>query len=564
MKPTTPSSVQASAAEPARARTTSAHVVGSWSGGELRSGAAALVTALHSIERPVFVVDAPGSEWAVADDGRAMLGESSGADGAQALRGFVPPCLPDQLGDRSFCEDHGIRYPYVSGAMANGIASVEIVEAMGKAGLLGFFGAAGLPVPVVATAIDRLRAALGDIPHGFNLIHSPNEPDLEAAVVRLYLDREVRLVEASAYLDLTLPVVRYRVAGIHQDADGRIVTPNRIVAKVSRIEVGTRFFSPPPERFVQALVDEGFITAAQAELARRIPMAQDLTAEADSGGHTDNRPALALLPTLIALRDRMQAEYGYDVPLRVGAAGGIATPASTAAAFAMGAAYVLTGSVNQGCVEAGTSEQVRKMLADAEQADIAMAPAADMFEMGVEVQVLKRGTMFAMRGHKLYELYRKFDSLEAIPDADRTQLEKTIFRAPIDEIWAQTHAFFAERDPAQNERAARDPKHKMALVFRWYLGQASHWANRGEAARQIDYQIWCGPAMAAFNEWVRGSALEQLENRTVVHVAHNLLYGACVYARVQQLRTQGVLVPNAALHVVPRSSAELTERCVGV
>ncbi len=26
-----------------------------------------------------------------------------------------------------------------------------------------------------------------------------------------------------------------------------------------------------------------------------------------------------------------------------------------------------------------------------------MAPAADMFEMGVKVQVLKRGTLFAMR-----------------------------------------------------------------------------------------------------------------------------------------------------------------------
>ncbi|MEM7166147.1 MAG: PfaD family polyunsaturated fatty acid/polyketide biosynthesis protein [Planctomycetota bacterium] len=533
---------------------------GAWRGGTLQHGDEALVAALQAIEGPCYVV-ADKDAIAVAQDGEATWGANT--ESGHALLGVVAPCQPQQLGDPTFCSDHGIRYPYVSGAMANGIASVEVVEAMSNAGLLGFFGAAGLPVPVVAAAIDRLQAALGDRPHGFNLIHSPNEPDLEAAVVRLYLDRNVRLVEASAYLDLTLPVVRYRVAGIHEDADGRIVTPNRIVAKVSRIEVATRFFAPPPEKFLATLVAEGAISPEQAKLARRIPMAQDLTAEADSGGHTDNRPALALLPTLIALRDRMQAEYGYALPLRVGAAGGIATPASTAAAFAMGAAYVLTGSVNQGCVEAGTSPQVRQMLADAEQADIAMAPAADMFEMGVEVQVLKRGTMFAMRGHKLYELYRKYDSIDAIPDAERAQLEKTIFRAPLAEIWQQTHAFFAERDPAQNERAARDPKHQMALVFRWYLGQASHWANRGEAARQIDYQIWCGPAMAAFNEWVRGSALEQLENRTVVHVAHNLLYGACVYARAQQLRTQGVPVPNAALCVVPRSAAELSAHGVG-
>ena len=92
-------------------------------------------------------------------------------------------------------------------------------------------------------------------------------------------------------------------------------------------------------------------------------MAEDITAEADSGGHTDNQPAIVLLPTMLALRDRMQAQYGYDRPLRIGAAGGISTPWAAAAALAMGAAYLVTGSVNQSCVEAGTSDVVRRMLA---------------------------------------------------------------------------------------------------------------------------------------------------------------------------------------------------------
>ena len=39
---------------------------------------------------------------------------------------------------------HGVRYAYATGAMANGIASVELVEAGAKAGVLSFFGAAGL------------------------------------------------------------------------------------------------------------------------------------------------------------------------------------------------------------------------------------------------------------------------------------------------------------------------------------------------------------------------------------------------------------------------------------
>ena len=64
------------------------------------------------------------------------------------------------------------------------------------------------------------------------------------------------------------------------------------------------------------------------------------------------------------------------MPIRVGAAGGIATPHSAAAAFAMGAAFVVTGSINQGCLEAATSDTVREMLANAGQADVTVAPAA--------------------------------------------------------------------------------------------------------------------------------------------------------------------------------------------
>ena len=71
--------------------------------------------------------------------------------------------------------------------------------------------------------------------------------------------------------------------------------------------------------------------------------------------------------------------------------------------------------MNQACVEAGASEHTRKLLAGVEMADVTMAPAADMFEMGVKLQVVKRGTMFAMRANKLYDLYVNYDSIEDIP-----------------------------------------------------------------------------------------------------------------------------------------------------
>jgi PfaD family protein len=455
----------------------------------------------------------------------------------------VPSVPPEALGDRAFLRAHGLRFAYVSGSMANGIGSCEVVEAMARAGMLGFFGAAGLSAARVEQAVSRLQSSVGSLPHGFNLIHSPNEPRLEAEVAELYLRRGVRLVEASAFLGLTPPIVRYRLAGIHEGPEGAPSCPNRVIAKVSRVEVATRFLSPAPEAMVAELVRQGHLTPRQAELARRVPMAEDLTGEADSGGHTDNRPAITLLPTLIALRGRLQAQYQYAVRPRIGAAGGIATPEGVAAAFQMGAAYVVTGSVNQACRESGSSDAVREMLAAAEQADVAMAPAADMFEMGVKLQVLKRGTMFPMRAAKLYEAYRAYPSLEAIPEAERVHLEKSIFRLPLSEVWRQTEAFWRERDPEQVARAERDPKHRMALVFRWYLGLSSRWANIGDPERRLDYQVWCGPAMGAFNEWARGSHLEDWRNRHVDDVARQLLRGACLLSRLHLLRLQGAEVP---------------------
>jgi trans-AT polyketide synthase, acyltransferase and oxidoreductase domains len=459
----------------------------------------------------------------------------------EPLAVYVPPLMPDQLGDQEFCSEIGIRYPYIGGSMAKGISSVAMTEELGRAGMLGFFGAAGLPFSAVEAAVDTLADA--PFPCGFNLIHSPQEPVLEAALAELYIRKRVRLVEASAFLALTLPLVRYRIHGIHRAADGAIVTPNRIIAKVSREELAEKFFSPPPEIFVRRLLDEGAITVEQAELATRIPMAQEITAEADSGGHTDNRPAMALFPTIASLALRMEHKFGYAVKLRVGLAGGIATPAAAAAAFAMGAAYIMTGSVNQACIESGTSDTVRRMLAETRQADVTMAPAADMFEMGVTVQVLKRGTMFPMRAAKLYDIYRAHDGMDSIPRAERDKLEKTFFQATLADIWRDTQAFFLKRDPRQVERAERDPKHRMALVFRWYLGQAAHWAKDGASTRTMDYQVWCGPAMGAFNEWAAGSYLAAPEQRRVATVARNLLFGAALLTRANILRYQDIKLP---------------------
>lgn len=536
--------------------------IGWWTAGDSppQPGDQAIRDSLMRVIQPVFLLDLDG-QLAVGPGGSIAIGNGIASHSTgYPLCAYAPALHPQDLGDPSFKKDHNLRYAYVSGAMAKGITSVEMVTETGRAGMLGFFGAAGLPLEEVERAIDQLQKSLKETPFGFNLIHSPSDPELEAGVVELYLKRGIRLVSASAYLGLTLPLVYFRVKGIHRDATGKIICPNKIIAKVSRVEVARKFLSPPPEKLLNQLVDRKMITPEEAILAASVPMAEDLTAEADSGGHTDNRPAISLLPTMLALRNELAEKYGYPRLPRVGLGGGIATPESTAAAFAMGAAFVLTGSINQSCVEAGTSELVRQMLAEARQADITMAPAADMFELGVKVQVLKRGTMFPLRAAKLYELYRSYASYDQIPEKQRFVLETDYFRGSFQEEWDRTRDFFAVRDPHQIDRAVKDPRHKMALVFRSYLGRASTWATQGEPSRKIDYQIWCGPSMGAFNQWAQGSFLEKPENRKTVTVAMNLLFGAAVATRMAWLRSQGVTLPVGVGSVAPMELSEISKR----
>jgi trans-AT polyketide synthase, acyltransferase and oxidoreductase domains len=498
---------------------------------------------LAALDEPCFVVRTE----------RGVAAANTRPPDAQVLAA-VPPLPPERLGSPDFLRHHGVRYAYMAGSMANGIASEDHVAALAKAGYLGSFGAAGLLPERIEEALRRLGDEIPGLPFASNLIHSPHEDRLEREAVDLYLKYGVRCVEASAFIDLTPHLVRYRVAGLSRAADGRTAIANRVIGKVSRAEVAERFMRRPPESTVAELVAAGQVSAEQAELAKRVPMADDVTVEADSGGHTDRRPLGSLFPVLLRLRDEIGRDTG--VPARLGAAGGIGTPDAAWAAFALGADYVVTGSVNQACVEAGTSDVAKRMLAAADVADCEMAPAADMFELGVTLQVLRKGAMFPMRAKWLHELYRTHEGLDELSAKDRERLETQVLRRPVDDVWQECADYFARRDPEQLDRAEGNPKRRMALVFRWYLGMSSRWAKTGDEDRAGDFQIWCGPAMGAFNDWTEGTHLAAPGNRRVADAAHHIMRGAAYAGRVAQLRLAGVRLPAACTTYRPEPVLE--------
>lgn len=444
----------------------------------------------------------------------------------------IPNLTAENFGDEAFKKNYGLKYALYGGAMANGIASVEMVIALGKAGCMGSYGSGGMRLEEVAQAIRRIKAELDGKPYMINMLSNRN-PQAELELAKLLVEESVPAVEASAYITPSEALVYYRVKGLRREAD-RIVIPHKIIAKVSREEVLEKFISPPPADAVAALLRDGLITKEEADLAAGIPMADDITVEADSGGHTDGRPLVSMLPALIALANRKQKEFGYGQKVRVGAGGGIGTGLSCLGAFEMGAAYVVTGSVNQGCVESGTSDYVKQLLAETEMADVTVAPCADMFEMGAKVEVIKKKTMYAQNAQKLYECYVKYASFEEIPAPERERIEKKILKNTFDSIWKDTKEYFSRVDPSKIAQAEKNPKTKMALVFRWYLGSSSRWAVQGDLARRFDMQIWCGQAMGAFNLWVKETALEQAENRRVGEISMLLLH-SCAYHSMKNL-----------------------------
>ena len=437
---------------------------------------------------------------------------------------------PEMLGSAEFLLDHGVRYAYVSGAMVKGISSAAMVARMAGARLLAFYGSGGQRLEVVDDDVAKIRRSVDrDAPVGVNFLHNMLMPSLEDDLTDLLLRHDVREVEAAAFIEITPALVRYRCTGLRERADGTVVERQRVLGKASRVEVAQRFLEPPPPEILRQLCDAGRLTAEEARLGARIPLASDVCAEADSAGHTDKRVAAVLIPEFLAMRDVVRVRHGYASRPRVGLAGGLGTPAAIASAFTLGAEFVLTGSINQCTVEAGTSDAVKELLAAAGSQDIDMAPAGDMFEIGARVQVLRKGVLFAARANRLYDLYRQLGGVDELDAATRRTIEQTYFHGrTFDDVWTETKSYYERAAPSEIERAEQNPKQKMAMIFRWYFVHTNRLAMSG-AAQRVDYQIHCGPAMGAFNAWARGTAFENWRNRHVDAIAIALMSGAAAH-----------------------------------
>ncbi|POM26396.1 Polyketide biosynthesis protein BaeE [Actinomadura rubteroloni] len=398
------------------------------------------------------------------------------------------------LGARSFRERYGLRLAYLAGSLYGGISGPEMLRSLAKTGLLGFLGAGGQS----PTEVDRqLRDLAGDPKtFGVNLLYRHTAPEEESAMVDLLLRHGVDLVEASGFPLMTPALVRFRLKG------------GRIIAKVARTDVAAEFLAPPPDHLVARLLASGEVTEDEARRAADRPMADDLCVEASGGWLTGTGDMPSLLPAVLRLRDRL-ARPGHRV--HVGYSGGVGTPEAAAAAFLLGADFVLAGSVNQCSVEAATSPEVKDLLRKAREFDVAPAPFGEMLEFETQANYLKHGLFFPVRATKLRDLWRRHSSIDDLDEATRTQI---------------FDRFLADEP---RPLTSTDPKADLANLFRTYFDRAFRLAITGDQRSKVDYLIHCGPAMGAFNQAVEGTDLSPWQSRTVEAIADYLMTEAATY-----------------------------------
>lgn len=425
------------------------------------------------------------------------------------------------LGAITYKKAYSLKYAYSAGSMYKGVSSAKMVIALAKSGFMSYFGTGGLSLERIKDEILVMQKELNNkYSFGMNLIYDMYEPEKENKLVDLYLKMGVHNIEASAYMQISAALVKFRIKGLRKGDNGSVISSHRIQAKVSRPEIATLFLSPSPQKLIDSLLSTNDITEEQAEMAKYVPVATEVCVEADSGGHTDRGIITNILPTICRLRNQMSNTYDYKEYINIGAAGGIGTPEAAAAVFTMGADYIQTGSINQCTVEAGISDSVKAILECINIQDTDYAPAGDMFELGAKVQVLKKSVLFPARANKLYELYRQYNSIDEINPKLIEQIEKTYFKKSIDEIYQSCKLYYSDNEII---KAEKNPKLKMALIFKWYFGNSSNAALKGDEENRVNYQVYCGPALGAFNQWIKGTKFENWQNRHVDEIAIKLM-----------------------------------------
>lgn len=432
-------------------------------------------------------------------------GDSAAAPGTRGATGGtrrppVPrrvPVAKERLGSARFRERYEAELAWVVSGTGDGAVGDEVCRAARAAGLAAFAD----PAP---GAPDR--ASLGGAGRQGRGIGLRPGPEADEQVTAL-LAHEVRYVEAHHPHGPDAALVRFRFTGARRGPAGAPVAVRHVIARVTGLDQAAAFLRPPSAALLDELVRTAGLSAAEADVARMLPVASDLAVQAPGGWHTDGADAYQLLPAVAALA----AGSPGPEPVHVGLCGVVGTPEQAATAFALGAAFLVSTSLTACAPAARLADALKHTLARAGDDDVTWAPTERHATLGVPARVVRRGTLFPARAGLLHRLLRAHRYFADIPEHRRRHIEEHLLGGSVTAL------------PASD---SVDGRLRTADVFRWYARETARRTPGGDPVRPLDHQLPCDPDLTHFNRVTSGTALAAWTARTPGAVAEHLLTNA--------------------------------------
>jgi NAD(P)H-dependent flavin oxidoreductase YrpB (nitropropane dioxygenase family) len=271
---------------------------------------------------------------------------------------------------KTICDLLGIEHPIVAFSHCR-----DVVAAVSKAGGLGVLGAVTYTPEQLEVELRWIEDQVGDRPYGVDVLIPASIEGLERVDPKTLEDIDVESILPEAhrrFVDALLD--RYGVPPLPEEANGRrrtglggLALPTTLaeVAFEHPIKLIASALGPPPASLVEEAHRRGVLVAAlvgtvEHALRQQAAGVDIIVAQGtEAGGHTGEIGTMVLVPEVV----------DAVAPLPVLAAGGIATGRQMAAAMALGAQGVWTGSVWLTTEEAETHPVVKEKLLRASSRD---------------------------------------------------------------------------------------------------------------------------------------------------------------------------------------------------
>ncbi|HVT64930.1 MAG TPA: nitronate monooxygenase family protein [Mycobacteriales bacterium] len=257
------------------------------------------------------------------------------------------------------CEKFGIEFPIFAFSHCR-----DVVAAVSRAGGLGVLGALAYTSEELEIELKWIEDHCDGKPYGVDLVmpanyigkgdKQPSEDELRAMIPQEYWDFLDSIMDEYGVPPLPedVDLGRAKTAGLGvDDQAGRSVD---VALSYPNVRLLVNALGPPPEDVVKKAHDHGVLVGAligsQHHAQKQIDIGVDIIVAqgTEAGGHTGEIATMVLVPEIVDA-------VGDQVPVL--AAGGIGSGRQMAAALALGAQGVWTGSIWLTVAEADTQPE---------------------------------------------------------------------------------------------------------------------------------------------------------------------------------------------------------------